>query len=161
MSSKNILSSLMLLSGLVSFSQTQEEDVMQPIRSLFLAMETNDSTLAESVFYSNASLSTVIKDDDGNVKLRTSSTDKLVSAFGMPKENNWSEPIWNEQIKIDGELAQVWVEYAFYLGNEFSHCGADAFQLIKVDDNWKIFQLADSRRKTNCVIPEKISSRYK
>jgi len=50
-------------------------------------------------------------------------------------------------------VAQVWTEYAFYLNKEFSHCGIDAFQLVK-DKEWKIIHLIDTRKKMNCEKPK-------
>ncbi len=138
-----------------------KNDVMKTINSLFLAMETNDSTLASTLITENAFLHTVVKDDDGKTRLSTSPASKLVTAFAKPKEEIWSEPIWNEKVEIDNQLASVWVNYAFYRGKEFSHCGVDAFHLIYQDGSWKIFHLVDTRRKENCSIPEKIQSRYR
>jgi hypothetical protein len=64
-------------------------------------------------------------------------------------------------VQIDGDFAQVWCDYAFYTDNTFSHCGIDAFQLHKGKDGWKIFHLADTRRKDNCVIPQDIQNKHK
>ena len=47
------------------------------------------------------------------------------------------------------------------MGKRFSHCGVDAFQLVKTAAGWKIFQLSDTRRKEKCEIPEEISKRFK
>jgi hypothetical protein len=72
-----------------------------------------------------------------------------------------AEEIWNLKIQMDGDFAQAWCEYAFYYQNKFSHCGVDAFHLIKTTEGWKIFHLADTRRKENCIIPEEIKSKHK
>ncbi len=70
--------------------------------------------------------------------------------------------IWDPKIEIDGNLAQAWTQYAFYVGKKFSHCGVDAFQLFKgTDGTWKIFQLADTRQKEGCKIPKEISEQFK
>lgn len=63
---------------------------------------------------------------------------------------------------MDGDFAQVWAKYAFYLGRQFSHCGVDAFHLVRnAQDEWKIFHLADTRQKEGCVIPKEVAERYK
>ena len=38
--------------------------------------------------------------------------------------------------------------------------GVDAFQLYKVNGQWKIFQLTDTRRKDPCVIPEAVRKKH-
>jgi hypothetical protein len=42
------------------------------------------------------------------------------------------------------------VDYSFFAGPRFSHCGIDAFQLFRGPGGWKIFQLTDTRRRTGC-----------
>jgi hypothetical protein len=48
-------------------------------------------------------------------------------------------------------MASVWAPYKFYLGDKFSHCGVDVFQLMKTGDGWKIIYIVDTRRKGDCV----------
>ncbi|MFM7855462.1 MAG: hypothetical protein ACKO96_26940, partial [Flammeovirgaceae bacterium] len=67
-----------------------------------------------------------------------------------------------EKMEVDGRFAQVWCDYAFYVGNKFSHCGVDAFHLFKGSDNvWRIFHLVDTRRREGCAVPESVSSQFK
>jgi hypothetical protein len=42
------------------------------------------------------------------------------------------------------------VEYSFWLGTTFSHCGIDAFQLARLGSEWKIIAIADTRRTDGC-----------
>jgi hypothetical protein len=46
------------------------------------------------------------------------------------------------------------MNYAFFAGDTFSHCGVNAFQLFKGADGWKIFHIADTRRREGCEMPE-------
>jgi hypothetical protein len=62
----------------------------------------------------------------------------------------WDERIGEVEIKIDDNLATAWMNYAFYVGDTFSHCGVNAFQLAKGEAGWKVIQIADSRRKVAC-----------
>lgn len=41
-------------------------------------------------------------------------------------------------ILIRGPIAVVWGEYQFWIDGEFSHCGVDAVDLVKVEGQWKI-----------------------
>lgn len=158
-----VITNILILSlSSALFSQPLEKDeVMQPVKNLFLAMQTNDSTLAASLFTEDAILHTVYTDQTGKYKRATMPASKLVSAFGKPKEQVWSEPIWNEKVEVDGGLASVWVNYAFYIDSTFGHCGVDAFQLQKTEQGWKIFYLADTRRFDDCEVPEEIQQLYK
>lgn len=48
------------------------------------------------------------------------------------------ERIWNPDVRIAGLVATVTAPYDFWIDGKFSHCGTDAFQLIKTEDGWKI-----------------------
>ena len=42
------------------------------------------------------------------------------------------------------------MDYTFHLNGALRHCGADSFEFVKLKGEWKITQLADSRRTTAC-----------
>jgi len=67
----------------------------------------------------------------------------------MPKDAA-DERIVFETIRIDGPLASVWTPYNFYYEGKFSHCGVNSFQLVKINGEWKIQYLIDTRRKQGC-----------
>lgn len=48
------------------------------------------------------------------------------------------ERIWNPEVRIAGLVATVTAPYDFWIDGKFSHCGTDAFQLIKTEDGWKL-----------------------
>ena len=144
-------------------SSAEEVAVMKPITRLFTGMNLGDSTMVQSAFVKDVSMGTITKDKSGNPIVRKSELADFLKAVGTPHAEAWSEPIWDTKIDIDidGDFAQVWAKYAFYLGKKLSHCGVDAFHLIKDGKEWKIFHLIDTRQTTGCEIPPAISSRFK
>lgn len=48
------------------------------------------------------------------------------------------ERIWNPEVRVHGPIATVWTPYDFWIDGKLSHCGVDAFDLIKTGDGWKI-----------------------
>lgn len=153
---KLLVLSLLGLSLNVFSQKNEEERVMDVIDQVFEAMKTSDSTLLKKSFIENPNTFTAFINAEGESILRTGNFQKFVNAVGKQKDQVWSEPIWNEKVQIDDNLASVWVDYAFYIDDEFSHCGVDAFHLIKQEDGWKIFHLVDTRRGSNCEIPDDI-----
>ena len=135
-------------------AQDQKKEIMQVINQVFEAMRTNDSTLLKQSFVENPNTFTAFINKEGKSQLVSGNFQRFVDAVGQQKDQVWNEPIWNEKIEIDGNLASVWVDYAFYVDDQFSHCGVDAFHLIKREDGWKIFHLVDTRRKTDCEVPD-------
>jgi len=78
------------------------------------------------------SMATVSKDKNGNPVIRQeTSLDGFLKAVGTPHDKAWSEPVWAVQIQGRRKYGPGLDKYAFYLGKTFSHCGVDAFQLLK------------------------------
>jgi hypothetical protein len=48
------------------------------------------------------------------------------------------ERIWNPEVRVHAAIATVWAPYDFWIDGKFSHCGVDAFDLIKTPEGWKI-----------------------
>ena len=147
-----------------SFAQLEDEKrkVEKSIELLFSGMSKGDSSLVHSAFAKQVTMATIGKDKLGNsfIHYESGISDFLI-AVGTAHAESWNEPIWELKISIDGNFAQAWANYAFYLGKRFSHCGVDAFHLVKEDGAWKIFHLSDTRQKEGCKIPEEVSNRFK
>lgn len=162
---KKILSCLALTCAMFSLQaqSNDEASVTEVVNNLFRAMQTNDTTLFRSVFADQVTMATVTKNKEGKVVVqRDNGITGFMKAIAKPNPRGaLNEEIWNIKIQLDGDFAQVWCDYAFYLGNAFSHCGVDAFQLSRTADGWKIFHLADTRRKEGCTIPQNIQDKHK
>lgn len=125
------------------------EEVKQTINNLFDGMRNSDSSLVSSSLHHNASFVTSYSKEN-EFKAFFESPQKFLEAIGTPHDGIYDERINGLTIEIDNGLAQAWMNYEFYLDEEFSHCGVNAMQLIKVANEWKIVHLADTRRKLNC-----------
>jgi hypothetical protein len=150
---RKILLTLIFITGsLMAYCQSdQTAAIKQTINTLFDAMRKGDSTLLRSVFSKDMILQSVSNNKEGKAVLSTEKADGFVKTIGTPHLLVYDERIVFDAIKIDGDLASVWAPYKFYLGDKFSHCGVDVFQLIKTPDGWKIIYIVDTRRKDNCV----------
>ena len=63
----------------------------------------------------------------------------------------WIERTWNPEVRVRGTLATVWAAYDFHFGTQFSHCGVDAVQLLKVPSRgWQIVSIADTFERDGC-----------
>lgn len=140
---------------------SEEANVETVINRLFAGMHLADSTMVRSVFAADVTMVTVLRTKEGTPALRKDSVDDFIKAVGQKQAEPLTEEIWNMKIQIDGDFAQAWCDYAFYVGHRFNHCGVDAFHLINTTEGWKIFHLADTRRKVDCNIPEEIQMKHK
>ncbi len=135
-----------------SFAQHSAEDeaIKEVINRLFDGMRKADSTLLKSAFSNEAILQTIATNKSGKTLVRSENLSNFANSISMPRTDVYDERIVFTKILIDDKLASVWTDYKFYIGDKFSHCGVNSFQLVKVNDAWKIIYLIDTRRKDNC-----------
>jgi hypothetical protein len=153
---------LLLLIALNSVAQ-EDKKVMEPIKALFEGMKKGDSALVHSAFRPSPTFYTVLIDSKTNQPvLKVDVFADFLKAIGTPHKDVWNEMIWSPKIEIDGNFAQVWVPYGFFVNSTFSHCGVDAFHLFKDGSGqWKIFHLADTRQKVGCNVPKEVTDQLK
>lgn len=79
---KTITRLALLLFSSPAFSQAEDTMAFKTVKALLVAMETNDSTLAASLFTSDAVLYTVHEDQDGKIQTVSIPAQRLIEAFG-------------------------------------------------------------------------------
>lgn len=125
------------------------QDVLATVTRLFDGMRARDTAMIRSTFAPGAELvGAGVR--EGKPGVAPTSADEFIRIVGSATGPQWDERIYKTEIRIDGTLAAVWTGYDFYLGDKFSHCGVDAFQLAKFPEGWKIIALADTRRREGC-----------
>ena len=145
---------LALMLPVPAWAQADDEAAVRAVVDrLFDAMRAADSAGVRSVLHPKARLISVTESDGQPTIEILDSMDGFINAVGTAHEETWDERIWDVEVRIDGRLATVWANYAFYVGDRLSHCGVDAFQLFNDVDGWKIFEIADTRRREGCEPP--------
>jgi hypothetical protein len=137
-----------------SRAQSADRDaVLATVEKVFTAMRTRDTVLLMQVVDTGARLVGVSGRGTPAVTLTTFPA--FGAAFSRAKPGDvWNERMYDPEVRIDDAVAQVWGYYTFHITKTFSHCGVDAFMLVKVGGVWKITQIADSRRTTGCTHQE-------
>ena len=121
-------------------------------------MRLGDSAMVKANFYSPASANTAFINKGGSPEFRVDNINNWFDAIGKPHDQVWDERIWDYEVRQDLNLATVWVRYAFYLDDEFHHCGVDALQLAHDGSRWRVFHIADTRQVEGCDIPDHIKA---
>ena len=154
MRSARILSlSFVVAAGLPRVATAQGSDreaILATVQKVFDAMRTRDTALLSQAFDSTARLVGVSSRGTPSVSL-TAPSQFGAAIARAPAGDVWNERIYDPEVRVDGNVAQVWAYYTFHRNTAFSHCGVDAFMLVKVGSAWKITQLADSRRTEGCT----------
>ncbi|MBM3884820.1 MAG: nuclear transport factor 2 family protein [Gemmatimonadetes bacterium] len=133
----------------VSGPSTDSARIHAVVVQLFDAMRARDTAVIRSLFVPNASMQSLR--DTAVVFDRVDGW--VTSIARAPQGVLLDERIGAPTIQIDGPLATVWVEYWFFVGPRFSHCGVDAFQLLQGAGRWRIFSIVDTRRTAGCGEP--------
>ena len=128
-------------------AQTAEDSVKTTINLLFEGMKNADTVVLKSAFTDDPILQTVATNKKKQVYIKTDKFKDFVKFIGDQKVGEADERVEFETIRIDGPLAMVWAPYQFYYKGKFHHCGVNSFQLVRIDNNWKIQYLKDTRRK--------------
>ena len=137
-----------LLISSFSFAQnSSEKEIIKPIETLFNSMKSADSLGVKNAFSGSAIMQTFGK----NQEIRTDKVEDFAKQVGASKAGDLDERFTISKILVDGNMASVWVPYQFYYKGNFSHCGVNSFQLAKINNEWKIQYIIDTRRKDNCT----------
>jgi hypothetical protein len=144
---------ILLTSFCISFytnAQTAEDSVKTAVNTMFTAMRIGDATLFKSVFADKPVFQTISRNREGKTIVRDESFNEFAEFVGKLKKDSADERIIFETVKIDGPLAIAWTPYKFYHNGQFSHCGVNSFQLVRLDGSWKIQYIIDTRRRQGC-----------
>lgn len=136
-----------LLAAASTQAQTTEDSVKAAVNRLFEGMKNADAALLRSAFADSAILQTIARNKEGGFHIRNEKINEFADFVGKQAKGAADERIQFETIRIDGPLAVVWTPYKFYYKGQFSHCGVNSFQLVRLKGEWKIQYLIDTRRK--------------
>jgi PBP1b-binding outer membrane lipoprotein LpoB len=139
-----------LFTGLNGNAQTAEDSVKTTINHFFEGMKKADTTLLKSTMMESIIFQTIARNKEGETVVKTENVAAFLTSIATLQKDVADERISFETIKIDANLASVWTPYKFYMGEKFSHCGANSFQLIRQNGVWKIQYIIDTRRKQGC-----------
>lgn len=141
-----------LLLVLINFlqAQTSRDSIIATLNTFFEGMKKADTTLLKSSLSENAVLQT-ISEKGGNTSVRSENLSNVIKSIGQLTPGAADEQIEIGTLLIDAGLASVWTPYKFYYKEKFSHCGVNSFQLVRINNTWKIQYIIDTRRTTGCL----------
>jgi hypothetical protein len=93
-------------------SATEERAaVLGVVKALFDGMRKGDSAAVRAVFHPDVQLTTMLV-RQGTPVVEVDSLVTFLRAVGKPHDVVWDERTYDEEVRIDGTLAQVWAPYA-------------------------------------------------
>ena len=126
----------------------EKEAVLAVVQKFFDMMTAKDAAGAREILIIDGQFSSVADGANGP-RVRTSPLatyiERLSSGTRLQEERMW-DPV----VMIHQRLAMVWTPYDFHVDGELTHCGIDAFSLIKTDAGWKIAAAAYTVEPMGC-----------
>ncbi len=126
-------------------TDAEREAILAAVQGIFDALATGDGEILREIMHPDVLMHSVERAADGTRSSSTSTRDQLIARL-EGSETVLTERMWDAEVRVSGDLAMVWTPYDFYVGEELSHCGADALLLTRNDDeSWKIIALSWTR----------------
>ncbi len=147
---KYFLILLTVITSTTLHAQTPEDSIKAVINKMFTGMKSADGPMVKSSFADSAIMQTIAISREGKTSIRNDGIAGFVDFVGKQKAGMADERITFETIRVDGDLAIAWTPYNFFWDGKFSHCGVNSFQLVRLNGEWKIQYIIDTRRRTGC-----------
>ncbi len=135
---------------LTAFAQNrQNEDAKAAAEipdRLFAAMKAKSFEDIRAVFITEGQLVAIDKPRDGKgiSKTRVFTAESFAKAISEAKGADFIEKMLNKDVKVTGDIAMVSGPYTFHVGEKFSHCGTNTFNLVRTETGWKIANAAST-----------------
>jgi len=114
----------------------ESDAVLKTVQAFFDTMAAKDVDGARRALMPQGAFH-AIRERDGKPVIRPFTNEEYLKDLPGMKQA-LRERMWNPEVRIRGAIASVWTPYDFWIDGKFSHCGVDAFDLIKTEDGWKI-----------------------
>lgn len=135
---KTISAALLLIASLAGNAQQSHPEypaVKQVIDQFFESINMGNGELLASLEVEGARILNIREDSTGQYEFVER---RWFGVDNFNADNRLTERYWDEQFLISDNLAVFWAPYDFHINGDFSHCGIDVLNLIKIDGQWKI-----------------------
>lgn len=142
------------LSLVVSAQKQDEKDALGVVNTMFKEMANHNPTAIAALYTKEANLTAIIKGKDGKNRIMVFTGEAFSKNFAE-KRGEIFEDMYAPIVKVDGDLAMVWGRYVFFVDSKISHCGVNAFHLVKTETGWRIANASSTIDPTACTEAEK------
>ena len=141
---------LLLFVSLASTAQQSHPEyvaVKLVIDNFFEGINTGDGELLASLEVEGAQILNIRENTAGEYEFTARS---WFAAENFGSVTRLTERYWDDELLISDVLAVFWAPYDFHINGEFSHCGIDVLNLIKIEGEWKIGHAMWTIQRPNC-----------
>ena len=151
-----ILSVIAIFSASVFAQKTDDsKDALAVISKMFTEMTNYNPPAIAALYMTDSNLTAIIKTKDGKSVIRAFTGEAFSKNFAE-KKGEIKEDMYAPEVKIFGDLALVWGRYVFFIDGKISHCGVNAFHLVRTDAGWRIANASSTIDAQGCTEQEKL-----
>ncbi|UCF06088.1 MAG: nuclear transport factor 2 family protein [bacterium] len=132
----------------IAQEKSDKDEILTVVQKFFDSMAARDTGMARELLLIDGQYYGVREDLDTLHIKRRAHLDYIESL--SETEDEYNERIWNPTVMVHGRIAVVWAQYDFHINGKFTHCGVDAFTLIKTQNGWKIAGAAYTIEPEGC-----------
>lgn len=129
-------------------ASSEESDVLAVVQRFFDTMAARDVEGARKIVIPEGRIFSV-RVQDGRKVVRSFTNQDFLDGLAS-REQDVLERMWEPTVTIHQDIAVVWTRYDFHRDGKFSHCGVDAFDVVKTPDGWKISGGTYTVERTGC-----------
>lgn len=133
--------------GVVAQPVDEKKEVLAVVQQYFDAIEKRDSIAFHNIFLKDA-YNFYVQERDEVVLVGSQSPED----FNFSAERLVVEKMRNTGVvvRVHKRMAMVWAPYDLWVNEKFSHCGMNAFTLIKGTAGWRIASLSFTVEREGC-----------
>ena len=128
--------SFALVTPAESAAQMTEAEVVDVVGQFLEAIGSRDTATYRTLVLPEVQNLIVVPEAD-SVAYFWRPTEESIRQLGGPGPT-FLERMWEPKVWVSDPIAAVWVPYDLYRDGEFSHCGIDAFHLVRTSNGWRI-----------------------
>jgi ketosteroid isomerase-like protein len=133
--------------------ETTEQDraaVLASIQGFLDGLRMKD-TAALNLYVDSLTRITLLRPTrEGGTRVVVMTAAQFINGATQPGQPGIDEPLRNPVVHVSGDLASVWAEYQVRRDTTVSHCGFDAFHMIRGEGRWKFLNVSDTFQRAGC-----------
>ena len=151
-----LIFSIVAILSLPALAQNANDakDALGTINKLFEMMAAHKPAEIVALHTAESQLVALIKNKEGKSRTQVFTAAAFSKMFAE-KRGEIKEDMYAPETKIYGDLALVWGRYVFFIDGKVSHCGVNAFHLVRTDTGWKIAGASSTIEPQGCTEQEK------
>jgi hypothetical protein len=136
----NTIALISLLALQLAAQTIDDKTAIAVVNQLFDGMKAKSVEQLKAVFSADGQLVAIDKPRDGKgiSKTRIFSGEAFAKMISEAKGADFIEKMPTPEARIAGDLAIVTGRYTFHVGDKFSHCGTNTFNLVRTETGWNI-----------------------